>query len=88
VTEEDKDDARHREVISHLKANREQSSLEHGSIVTVVRDQNDATRAHIGSEVETMRGDLAHTKNFVGRLLKAMKRFLERHGMRGDDLDN
>jgi hypothetical protein len=65
---------------------REQTSQEHGSIITSVRDQNKETRAHIGSEVATVRGDVGHMKNFMERLLKAMKRFLGRHGVGSDDL--
>lgn len=87
------DEARHQEIIKDIQSvkdsvekNRAQSSQEHGSIKTTVDDQNRETRAHIGSEVETMRGDVALAKNFMGRLLKAMKRFMGRHGMGSDDL--
>lgn len=73
-------------IIARIEALGTQSSAEHGAIVTNSIDQNRATRAHVGSEVETMRGDLAHTKNFMERVLKAMKRFLNRHGIGSDDL--
>lgn len=73
-------------ILDRIAALGTQSSAEHGAIVTNSIEQNRATRAHVGSEVETMRGDVAHTKNFMERLLKAMKRFLNRHGIGSDDL--
>lgn len=74
------------EVIAAIKDGREQHSAEHGAIITRVDDQNKDTRGHIGNEVETVRADIGHMKNFLARMLKAMKRFLERHGMGADDL--
>jgi hypothetical protein len=62
------------------------NSAEHGAIVTQLADQNRATRAHIGSEVGTVRGDVSTMKNYMDRILKAMKRFLNRHGIGSDDL--
>lgn len=73
-------------ILARLEALGSQGSAEHGGIITHTNDQNDATRAHIGSEVATMRGDLGHTKNYMERLLKAMKKFLTRHGIGSDDL--
>lgn len=73
-------------VLAAIKDGREQHSAEHGAIITRVDDQNRDTRGHIGSEVETVRADIGHMKNFLARMLKAMKRFLERHGMGSDDL--
>lgn len=80
------EEARHREILDRLERIRQEHSQEHGAIITRVDDQNKATRAHIGNEVATVRGDGAHYKNFMERLLKAMKRFLERHGIGTDDL--
>jgi hypothetical protein len=73
-------------ILARLEALSSRSSAEHGAIVTNSVDQNLATRAHIGSEVATLRGDLGHTKNYMERLLKAMKKFLTRHGIGSDDL--
>jgi hypothetical protein len=80
------EEARHREILDRLERMGREHSQEHGAIITRVDDQNKETRAHIGSEVATVRGDVAHTKNFMGRVLGAMKRFLERHGIGTDDL--
>lgn len=91
------EEARHREILDRLERIRQEHSQEHGAIITRVDDQNKetrarvddqnkATRAHIGNEVATVRGDGAHYKNFMERMLKAMKRFLERHGIGTDDL--
>lgn len=73
-------------ILDRIDALGTQSSAEHGAIVTNSVDQNRATRAHVGSEVATMRGDVGHTKNYMERVLKAMKRFLNRHGIGSDDL--
>lgn len=55
-------------------------------ILVRMAEENRETRAHIGSEIATIRGDVAHTKNYAERLLKAFKRFMGRHGMGSDDL--
>lgn len=73
-------------ILARLEALGTQSSAEHGAIITQTSDQNRATRAHVGNEVATMRGDVGHTKNYMERLLKAMKKFLTRHGIGSDDL--
>lgn len=73
-------------VLERLGSMSEKSSQEHGAVVTRIDDQNRETRAHIASEVETMRADVAHTKNYMGRVLKAIKRFLNRMGVGTDDL--
>lgn len=73
-------------ILARLEAMGSLSSAQHGAIITHSSEQNLATRAHVGNEVATMRGDLGHTKNFMERLLKAMKRFLTRHGIGSDDL--
>lgn len=73
-------------ILARLEALGTQSSAEHGAIITQTGDQNRATRQHVGSEVETMRGDVAHTKNYMERVLKTLKRFLTRHGIGSDDL--
>jgi hypothetical protein len=73
-------------ILDRIDALGTQSSAEHGAIVTNSVEQNRATRAHVGSEVATVRNDVAHTKNFMERMLKAMKRFLNRHGVGSDDL--
>jgi hypothetical protein len=73
-------------IINRIDALGVQSSAEHGAIINHSSEQNRATRAHVGNEVATMRGDLGHTKNYMGRILSAMKRFLTRHGIGSDDL--
>lgn len=85
ATKEDVDSAKN-EVLTAIRDTRDRSSQEHGSIITVVRDENKGTRAHVGSEIETVRGDVGHAKNFAERTLRAIKRFLNRHGMGTDDL--
>jgi hypothetical protein len=55
-------------------------------VLTAIRNGERATRAHIGSEIETMRTDVGHAKNFGERTLRAIKRFLNRMGMGTDDL--
>ena len=89
MTEHERDELeeiRHQEIMERLERNREKSSQEHGAIVTIVNEQNRETRAHIGSEIETVAKDMAHFKNFMDRMRKAMLRFLARHGMGNDDL--
>lgn len=66
----------------------DQNSLEHGSIITVVNNQNRETRGHIGNEIETVRNDVSYTKTRMQRVVLAIKRFLERHGMKSDGLDD
>jgi uncharacterized protein HemY len=73
-------------ILDRIDALGTQTSAEHGAIVNNSVEQNRATRAHIGNEVATMRGDVSHTKNYMERILKAMKRFLSRHGIGSDDL--
>lgn len=67
-------------------ATREDLEKARDAIIKRLDDQNILTRAHIGSEVATMRGDVAHTKNYMRRVLAAMKRFLNRMGIGTDDL--
>lgn len=74
-------------VIDAVENARVQDSLEHGSIQTTNRDQNVQTRAHIGSEVGTVRNDQSVMKTRMGQVVNAIRRFLERHGMKSDDLD-
>lgn len=73
------------EVIAAIKDGRTHHSAEHGAIITRVDDQNRETRAHVASEVGVVSKEMRFFKNFMERMLKAMKRFLERHGM-GSDL--
>lgn len=63
-----------------------QNAIEHGSIITRVDEQNRETRAHMASEIETVAGHQANEKNYMERILKALKRFMSRHGMGTDDL--
>ena len=51
------------------------------AIMTVVADQNLITRAHIASEVETLRADSKNTKNFAERTLTAIKKLLSVFGI-------
>jgi hypothetical protein len=83
---EDLNTARHREILDRLQNNREKSAQEHGAIVTVVNEQNRETRAHIASEVGAVSKEMRFFKNFQERMLKAMKRFLNRHGIGSDDI--
>lgn len=64
----------------------DQNAQEHGSIINTTRDQNDATRAHIGTEVATVRNQMGFTRTYMEKLIKAFKRFLERMGISADDL--
>jgi hypothetical protein len=73
-------------ILARLEALGARSSAEHGAIITRTDEQNLATRGHVGNEVATLRGDLGHTKNYMERLLKAMKKFLNRHGIGSDEL--
>lgn len=73
-------------LLAAIESGRLIHSAEHGSIITRVDDQNTLTRAHIGSEVATVRADVAHTKNYMARVLNAIKRFMTRMGMGTDDL--
>lgn len=73
-------------ILERIAALGAQSSAEHGAIVSNSVEQNRATRGHIGNEVDTMRADVASTKSYMERVLKAMKRFMSRHGMGSDDL--
>lgn len=88
MTEEDKDEARHREVLEAIEKARQQDSFEHGSIITAGREQNKETRAHMGNEIETVRGNSNYLKTRMDAVVKAIKRFIERHGMKADDLDD
>lgn len=56
------------------------------AIIEVISEQNTETRAHIGSEVATLRGDVGHTKNFTSRTFTAIKKLLNRFGIGTDDL--
>lgn len=85
ASKEDVENAK-RAVLDRIEAFSSQSSTEHGAIVTQTVDQNRATRAHIGNEVATVRGHMSSIANYMERLLKAMKRFLNRHGIGSDDL--
>lgn len=55
-------------------------------ILRSVQVQNQETRAHIGNEVATVRNDGAITKNFMGRLLTAVKKLLNKMGIGTDDI--
>ena len=87
------DELRHAEIMEGVDALKklhaqeaEQSSAEHGAIIRRVDDQNTETRAHIGSEVDTVRNDVSFLKTRMDQVVKAIRRFLERHGMRDEDL--
>jgi hypothetical protein len=67
-------------------ASREDVERAKAEIIQRLDDENKATRAHIGNEVATVRLDVAHSKNFAERTLKAIKRFLSRHGIGSDDI--
>lgn len=73
-------------ILARLEALGAQSSAEHGAIITHTVEQNRATRAHVGSEVATVRGHMSSLANYMERVLKAIKRFLTRHGVGSDDL--
>lgn len=75
-------------VLDAVERARQQDSLEHGSIVGVTRDQNKETRTHVGNEIETLRGNSNYLKTRMQQVVKAIRRFLERHGMKADDLDD
>lgn len=51
-----------------------------------MRKEQVETRAHIGNEVATVRNDAAITKNFMGRVLTAVKKLLSKMGIASDDL--
>lgn len=55
-------------------------------IMREVKQQNVDTRAHIGSEVATVRNDVATGKNFGSRTFTAIKRLLTKMGIGTDDL--
>ncbi len=55
-------------------------------IITRLTNENRETRAHIGSEVATVRVDGAYTKNFSQRTLTAIKKLLNKFGIGTDDL--
>lgn len=55
-------------------------------ILRSVAVQNQETRAHIGSEVATVRNDASTAKNLAGRMFTAMKRLLNKMGIGTDDL--
>lgn len=86
MTEDDKDEARHREVLEAIERARAQDALEHGSIIGVTREQQDKTRGHMANEIATVRGVLEGMRGYMDRILKAIRRWLDRMGMGGDDL--
>lgn len=51
-----------------------------------IREGEQATRHHIASEISTVANDTAHTKNFMARLLTAVKKLLNKMGISTDDL--
>lgn len=67
-------------------ATREDIEKAKTEILVRLNDQNKATRAHIASELETVRGDGAIHKNFASRTFTAIKRLLEKMGVKTDDL--
>jgi ribose 1,5-bisphosphokinase PhnN len=67
-------------------ASREDLEEAKKEILQRLETENKATRAHIGSEVETMRNDGAITKNFASRVFTAIKRLLTKMGVKSDDL--
>lgn len=79
-----KDDLEQLRKEMHARFN--QNSAEHGSIMSHVDEQNRETRAHMASEVETVSSTMSNIKVYMERLLKAVKRFLNRHGVGTDDL--
>lgn len=56
------------------------------AILRRLDEQNIATRAHMANEVATVRNDMGFMKSGLARLLKAIKRFLTKHGVNSDDL--
>lgn len=56
------------------------------AILARINEQNTATRAHLANEVATVRNDVGFIKSGLARLLKAIKRFLTKHGVNSDDL--
>lgn len=73
-------------ILNGMKELATKASEERGAIVDQIVDQNKATRAHVGAEVGTVRGDVSVMKSYMDRILRAMKRFLGRHGIGSDDL--
>lgn len=69
-----------------LKSNDDKIFDEIKKLRIEVRQENKETRAHIAAEVATVAGDLAHTKNFMSRLLTAVKKLLNKMGIATDDL--
>lgn len=67
-------------------ATREDLEKAKAAIIGVIWDQNTETRAHIASEVATVRNDGAHQKNFAERTLTAIKKLLNKFGIGTDDI--
>lgn len=69
-----------------LKSNDDKIFDEIKKLRVELRQENQVTRAHIASEVATVRNDGEVTKNFAGRMFTGMKRLLEKMGIKSDDL--
>ena len=67
-------------------ATREDLEKAKTEILVRLNEQNKATRAHMANEVATIRGDGAIHKNFASRTFTAIKRLLEKMGVKTDDL--
>lgn len=60
---------------------------EFGRAISEIVDSNHATRSHVSSVVDGMRGDTESTKVEVGRLARIIRRIAKQFGVNVDDID-